>query len=127
MNEIKIDATAIEEAGTAIGFMFAALVRGIKEGMDVYDTVEAANDIKEVHKKEESLNIHPVKTQIADCRKCWCDQCARLEKCDEIRSGYTPDGIYPLPCVGCADGMQFKPCEEMQCEKFIQGIGLNNG
>ena len=47
MDEIKIDAATLEEAGAAIGFMFAALLRGFKDGMDAYDVMEAANDIKE--------------------------------------------------------------------------------
>lgn len=55
MDEIKIDAATLEEAGAAIGFMFAALLRGFKDGMDAYDVMEAANDIKEVHETEEPL------------------------------------------------------------------------
>ena len=35
--------------------------------------------------------------------------------------------IRPFPCIGCADGMRFKPCEETKCEDFLQGEGLNNG
>ena len=127
MDEIKIDAATLEEAGAAIGFMFAALLRGFKDGMDASDVMEAANDIKEVHETEEPLKRDPVKTEIGDCRKCWCDQCERLEECEKIREGYTPDGIRPFPCVGCADGMRFKPCEETKCEDFVQGEGLNNG
>ena len=41
--------------------------------------------------------------------------------------GFTPDGVRPSPCVGCENGMRFKPCEEPQCEEFVQGDGLNNG
>nr|DAQ05217.1 MAG TPA: hypothetical protein [Caudoviricetes sp.] len=107
--------------------MFAAFLRGFKEGVDAYDVMEAANDIKEVHETEEPLKRDPVKTEIGDCRKCWCDQCARLEECEKIREGYAPDGIRPFPCIGCADGMRFKPCEETKCEDFLQGEGLNNG
>lgn len=44
MDEIKIDAATLEEAGAAIGFMFAAFLRGFKEGVDAYDVMEAAND-----------------------------------------------------------------------------------
>jgi len=127
MDEIKISAETLEEAGAAMGFMFAAFVRGFKEGMDAFEVMEAANDIKEVHETEEPLKRDPVKTEIGDCRKCWCDQCARLEECEKIREGYAPDGIRPSPCVGCADGMRFKPCEEPQCEEFVRGEGLNNG
>ena len=107
MSEIKLDAEALEEAGAALGFMFAALFRGFQAGM-----------------AEQECSV---KTEIADCRKCWCDQCARLEECDRIREGFTPDGVRPFPCVGCENGMRFKPCEEPQCEEFVQGEGLNNG
>ena len=51
----------------------------------------------------------------------------RLEECEKIREGFTPDGVRPSPCVGCENGMRFKPCEEPQCEEFVQGDGLNNG
>lgn len=61
MDEIKIDAATLEEAGAAIGFMFAAFLRGFKEGVDAYDVMEAANDIKEVHETEEPLKRDPVK------------------------------------------------------------------
>lgn len=127
MDEIKIDAEILEEAGATIGFLCAALIRGFKAGVEEYDVVAAANDIKEVHETEEPLNRNPVKTEINDCRECWCDKCARLEKCEQISAGYAPDGIHPFPCVGCADGMRFKPCEEARCEEFEQGAGVNNG
>ena len=70
MDEIKISAETLEEAGAAMGFMFAAFVRGFKEGMDAFEVMEAANDIKEVHETEEPLKRDPVKTEIGDCRKC---------------------------------------------------------
>ena len=107
--------------------MFAAFLRGFKEGVDAYDVMEAANDIKEVHETEEPLKRDPVKTEIGDCRKCWCDQCAKLEQCVHLREGALPDGVRPFPCVGCADGMRFKPCEEERCADFEQGAGFNNG
>lgn len=64
MDEIKISAETLEEAGAAMGFMFAAFVRGFKEGMDAFEVMEAANDIKEVHETEEPLKRDPVKTEI---------------------------------------------------------------
>ena len=126
MSEIKLNAEAIEEAGAALGFAFAALIRGFQAGMDAYEVMEEEAAIREIRKGEEEKKPS-VKTEIGDCRKCWCDQCERLEECEKIREGYTPDGIRPFPCVGCADGMRFKPCEETKCEDFVQGEGLNNG
>ena len=127
MDEIKIDAATLEDAGAAMGFMFAAFARGFKAGMEAFDLAEAANDIKEVHETETPLKRDAVKTEIGDCRKCWCDQCANLETCVHIREGELPDGIRPFPCIGCENGMRFKPCEETKCEDFVQGEGLNNG
>lgn len=63
MDEIKIDAATLEEAGAAIGFMFAAFLRGFKEGVDAYDVMEAANDIKEVHETEEPLKARSGKNR----------------------------------------------------------------
>ena len=76
---------------------------------------------------EEGLKRPVEKTLIGDCRKCWCDQCAKLEQCVHLREGELPDGVRPFPCVGCADGMRFKPCEEERCADFEQGAGFNNG
>lgn len=126
MSEIKLNAEALEEAGAALGFTFAALIRGFQAGMDAYDVMLEETAIREIRKTEEERE-HSVKTEIGDCRKCWCDQCARLEECEKIREGFTPDGVRPSPCVGCENGMRFKPCEEPQCEEFVQGDGLNNG
>lgn len=127
MDEIKIDAATLEDAGAAMGFMFAAFARGFKAGMEAFDLAEAANDIKEIHETDTPLKRDAVKTEIGDCRKCWCDQCANLEACVHIREGEVPDGIRPFPCIGCGNGMRFKPCEEAKCEDFTQGEGLNNG
>lgn len=126
MGEIKIDAEMLEEAGAALGFAFAALMKGFQAGMDAYEIVEEENAIREIRNEEEEKKPS-VKTEIGDCRKCWCDQCAKLEECEKIREGFAPDGIRPFPCIGCENGMRFKPCEEARCEDFIQGEGLNNG
>ena len=37
MSEIKLNAEALEEAGAALGFAVAALIRGFQAGMDAYD------------------------------------------------------------------------------------------
>lgn len=126
MSEIKLNAEALEEAGAALGFAVAALIRGFQAGIDAYDVMLEETAIREIRKTEEERE-RSVKTEIGDCRKCWCDQCAKLEQCVHLREGALPDGVRPFPCVGCADGMRFKPCEEERCADFEQGAGFNNG
>ena len=68
-----------------------------------------------------------MKTRIADCRACWCDDCGRIEACARHLYGATPDGIATAPCVGCKDGMRFRPKElKADCE-YTPGDGLNHG
>lgn len=129
--EIKIvlDEKMMLRIGLGIGYGFGALLRGIRQGLEDYEIEEAAREsqkeeteIAEMRKQENSQ-----KTEISDCRKCWCDQCARLEECTQQREGVLSDGMHPLPCLECGDGMRFKPLEEAQCEDFMQGNGVNNG
>lgn len=129
MADIKIDEELLLRAGLGIGYAFAPFFRGILEGVEDYTIEQAAREMQEEHDAQEAEEgrERSVKTEIGDCRKCWCDQCARLEECEKIREGFTPDGVRPSPCVGCENGMRFKPCEEPQCEEFVQGDGLNNG
>ena len=68
-----------------------------------------------------------LKTDIQDCRACWCDACAKLEECQKHRDGAKPDGIRPLPCIGCVNGLRFKPREEAPCENYIKYESYNNG
>lgn len=123
-----------------LNVLFRALRRGggtmadIKidelEGVEDYTIEQAAREMQEEHdvqEAEEGLKRPVEKTLIGDCRKCWCDQCAKLEQCVHLREGALPDGVRPFPCVGCADGMRFKPCEEERCADFEQGAGFNNG
>mgnify|MGYP000338063178 FL=1 len=130
MADIKIDEEMLLRAGLGIGYAFAPFFRGIMNGVEDYTIEQAAREMQEEHdaqEAEEGLKRPVEKTLNGDCRKCWCDQCARLEECEKIREGFTPDGVRPSPCVGCENGMRFKPCEEPQCEEFVQGDGLNNG
>ena len=127
MAEIKIDPEAIREIGWLCGALANAFLKGFEEGFEDYESVAAENDIKDIHEKEEGLKRPQEKTEIGDCRRCWCDQCARLEKCELLRGGELMDGIRPFPCVGCENGMRFKPCEAERCADFIQGEGFNNG
>lgn len=68
-----------------------------------------------------------MKTDIQDCRRCWCDTCGRLEECEKHRDGTQPDGLRPLPCIGCVNGLRFKPKEEKPCEEYTEAAGFNNG
>ena len=127
---IKIDEELLLRAGLGIGYAFAPFFRGILEGVEDYTIEQAAREMQEEHdaqEAEEGLKRPVEKTLIGDCRKCWCDQCAKLEQCVHLREGALPDGVRPFPCVGCADGMRFKPCEEERCADFEQGAGFNNG
>jgi len=129
MAEIKIDEEMLYRAGIGIGYAFAPFFRGVLEGIEDYTIERAARDIqqeRDAQEAEEGLR-RPQKTDIADCRKCWCDQCASLERCEHIRADEAPDGVRPFPCVGCGDGMRFRPREEERCADFVQGNGYNNG
>lgn len=129
--EIKIvlDEKMMLRIGLGIGYGFGALLRGIKQGLEDYEIEEAAREIQEENDTiaEMRKQEHGQKTEISDCRKCWCDQCARLEECTQQREGALPDGMRPSPCLECGDGMRFKPCEEERCEDFVQGNGANYG
>lgn len=128
--DIKIDEEMLLRAGLGIGYAFAPFFRGIMNGVEDYTIEQAAREMQEEHdaqEAEEGLKRPVEKTLIGDCRKCWCDQCAKLEQCVHLREGALPDGVRPFPCVGCADGMRFKPCEEERCADFEQGAGFNNG
>lgn len=117
-------------ACVAASVVIVYIVRGILEGVEDYTIEQAAREMQEEHdaqEAEEGLKRPVEKTLIGDCRKCWCDQCAKLEQCVHLREGALPDGVRPFPCVGCADGIRFKPCEEERCADFEQGAGFNNG
>lgn len=130
MADIKIDEEMLLRAGLGIGYAFAPFFRGLLQGVEDYEIERAARDMmaeNDAQEIEEGLKRPVQKTEIGDCRKCWCDQCAKLEQCEKLREGALPDGIRPFPCIDCGDGMRFKPCEEARCEDFVQGEGMNNG
>ena len=130
MADIKIDEEMLLRAGLGIGYAFAPFFRGLLQGVEDYEVERAARDMmaeNDAQEVEEGLKRPVQKTEIGDCRKCWCDQCAKLEQCEKLREGALPDGIRPFPCIDCGDGMRFKPCEEARCEEFVQGEGMNNG
>ena len=127
MAEIKIDPEAVREVGWLFGALANAFLQGFEEGFEDYECVKTEDEIKTVHETEEGLKQPKAKTEIGDCRKCWCDRCKKLETCEKTREGELPDGIRPFPCLGCENGMRFMPIEEAPCEDFEQGEGLNNG
>lgn len=130
MADIKIDEEMLLRAGLGIGYAFAPFFRGLLQGVEDYEIERAARDMmaeNDAQEVEEGLKRPIQKTEIGDCRKCWCDQCAKLEQCEKLREGALPDEIRPFPCIDCGDGMRFKPCEEARCEDFVQGEGMNNG
>lgn len=95
MSEIKLNAEALEEAGAALGFAVAALIRGFQAGMDAYDVMLEETAIRETGKPKRNGNVRKRKSAIAG--SCWCDQCARLEECEKIREGFTPGRGAPFP------------------------------
>lgn len=68
-----------------------------------------------------------LKTDIRDCRACWCDTCGKLEECEKHRDGAKWDEIRPFPCIGCFNGMRFKPTDEEPCAEYTEAAGFNNG
>ena len=82
MADIKIDEEMLLRAGLGIGYAFAPFFRGIMNGVEDYTIEQAAREMQEEHdaqEAEEGLKRPVEKTLIGDCRKCWCDQCAKLE------------------------------------------------
>lgn len=75
-------------------------------------------------------DIEPIpsqKTNIEDCRDCWCDTCKNIEYCKENLAN-VPDGTYPpLSCYGCKNGMRFKPTEKEPDCNYDKTEGFNNG
>lgn len=130
MADIKIDEGMLLRAGLGIGYAFAPFFRGILQGIEDYEVEQAARDMmaeRDAQEAEEGLKRPLHKTEIGDCRRCWCDQCRKIDVCEKMLEGALPDGVRPFPCVDCGDGMRFKPCEEAKCEDFVQADGFNNG
>ena len=117
---------ALVEMAHTMGFDLAhacaaaadAFARGVADGF-------TANPQELVHDEEDEEP--ELKTEIQDCRRCWCDTCGRLEECEKHRDGAQPDGVRPLPCIGCVNGLRFKPKEEEPCEEYTEAAGFNNG
>jgi len=106
-----------EEIGEAFG-------RGFFRELAKYEAAVAENMTEDIANPDDE-GRERVKTRIEDCRGCWCNTCATLEECENILDGWEPDGIRPLPCVGCFDGMRFKPIERngnrTMCNDYVEG------
>ena len=127
MAEIKIDPEAVREVGWLFGVLANAFMQGFEEGFEDFEFVKAEDEIKSVHETESGLKRPPIKTEIGDCRGCWCDRCANIEACESTLEGALPDGIRPFPCLGCENGMRFMPEEEAPCDFFKEADSRNNG
>ncbi|NBI19123.1 hypothetical protein, partial [Neglectibacter sp. 59] len=86
----------------ALAVMGDAFARGLAGGFA--DMAAPAGGVELVHSEEDEEP--ELKTEIRDCRACWCDACAKLEDCQQRRDGAKPDGIRPFPCIGCLNGMR---------------------
>lgn len=108
----------------ALAVMGDAFARGVAGGFaDMAAPAGGGVELVQEDTDEETYT----KTEIKDCRACWCDACAKIEDCQQCRDGARPDGIRPFPCIGCLNGMRFKPREEKPCEEYEQAAGYNNG
>ncbi len=115
----KIDAEALLELGRVAGYTFAAIWQGFKEGCAEFALVAAAMDVEAQAEAVERAEP-PIKTQIADCRRCWCDQCQHIEDCPQWSEGSGP-------CDGCSDGVRQYPIEGEACEDYAPGGAPNHG
>lgn len=115
MAKVSIDTEELYEHGKALGFIVAALIRGMLDGMEEFEGVCAELEEKQ---REEADKLQRIKQDNGDCAECWCDTCDDLEKCANLREGELPDGIRPFPCVGCAESMRFRPRKEERCSGY---------
>ena len=126
---------ALVEMAHTMGFDLAhacaavadAFARGVADGLTAHaqELAAEAGGVEMVNGGEDEEQ--ELKTDIRDCRACWCDTCAKLEDCEMHRDGEKADGLRPLPCIGCVNGLRFKPKEEEPCEEYEEAAGFNNG
>lgn len=113
-------------AGFDLAHSMAAAVDAFARGL--YDGfTEQAAEAGGVELVNDGDGEPELKTDIQDCRSCWCDVCGRIEKCEKHREGAEPDGLRPLPCIGCVNGFRFKPREKRPCADYLPIDGNNNG
>lgn len=124
-NVDNLDPEQLYEIGRSLGFAFGAFVQGFLDGKEDF---EGAFEEANADDGSEEEKLERVKTNVRDCRACWCDSCQRIEECELHREGEVPDGVRPFPCLGCENGMRFRPKEEPPCHLYKEGEGLfNNG
>ena len=116
----------LAQYGYSAGHALAVLVDGFIQGLaDGRVELAAAGGVEPVNGGEDAEP--ELKTDIRDCRACWCDTCAKLEECEKHRDGAEADGLRPFPCIGCLNGMRFKAQEEEPCADYLPIDGNNNG
>ena len=116
--------TAGYSAGRAFALLFDGFSRGIADG---FAEMAAGGGLELVNSEDDEDGEAEMKTDIRDCRACWCDTCAKLEECEKHRDGTKWDGIRPFPCIGCLNGMRFRPRDKEPCEEYTEAAGFNNG
>lgn len=94
---------ALVEMAHTMGFDLAhafaaaadAFARGVADGFAAYAQELAAENggVELVHDEEDEEP--ELKTDIQDCRRCWCDTCGRLEECGKHRDGHTAGRLAP--------------------------------
>lgn len=99
-------------AGRAVAVLVDGFIQGLADGRA--ERVNGGDDPE-------------LKTDIRDCHACWCDTCGKLEECKKHRDGAETDGICPLPCIGCVNGLRFKAKEKEPCADYLPIDCNNNG
>lgn len=107
-------------AGRALAALLDGFIQGLADGRT--ELAGGMGGVELVQDDEPEL-----KTDIRDCRACWCDTCGKLEECQKCRNGSLPDGLRPLPCIDCVNGIRFMPKEKQPCPEYIEGESCNNG
>jgi len=125
------DETTLAECAHTIGYDLARAIAVVSNAFtcgiaDGFADMAAPADGVELVNDDTEEEPH-IKTDIRDCRECWCDTCAKLESCQRRRDGARPNGIQPFPCIGCFNGMRFMPRAGAACEEYEEIEGYNNG
>ena len=109
-----------ENAAYNLGLIIGALVAGITDGVtaSTLDRIAAQvereekppapwkREIGHISDDEETTDF--IKHE--DCAFCWCDTCTLIEQCAAIDNPERyKNEPRPFPCIGCEDGMRFKP------------------
>jgi hypothetical protein len=126
-NKNAFNLKAFEVMGYEVGQAFAAYMRGFTAGIaDAYAApLENVTDNSTTAESDEQP-VERVKTRIEDCRGCWCNTCAIIEKCI-YESKDAPDW-HLFPCDGCVNGVRYMPkqCGDIcPCDGYIEGVENN--